>query len=227
MIPAIPPPPPRVSGQWTGQLAGDTPGLGVLELEQEGGQINGTAYFYPYDHQVVPALVRFSFAPPLSNQHFTDLPVHPLAPELGAVITREQMAALYPLSDVSASASLTLSFTAEGVFVTFNTALVCGFGNLTQGHTQPSRLTPIPMTWEQFKGQVTSWDKKRFVYRGQAQPWRLRTSFHRTWRKNLDTYTSLLVRETHKALASHLTQPLDFTRPDDVGSFYSMIQHHG
>lgn len=227
MLSVISPPPLKVSGQWTGQLSGQTPGLGVLELEEEDGLIIGTAYLYPHDFQIVPALVRFSFPLPLANQQFTGVPVYPFSPELGAVITREQMATLYPVSDVSTSANLTLSFNEQGAFVTFDTALTSGFGILTRGHTQPSALHSLPMTWEQFKSQVTTWDKRRLVYRGQSEPWRLRTSFHRTWRKNLDTYTALLVRETHKALANHLTQPLDFTKPDDVGTFYSMIQHHG
>jgi hypothetical protein len=227
MLPITLPIAPRVSGQWTGQLFGETPALAVLDLEQDESTVHGTAYMYPQDFNIVPALVRFSFPAPLSNQHFVNLPVMPFAPEIGAVITRDQMRTLYPNSDVSDSANITISFAENTAFVTIDAALTKGFGNLTKGHTEPSRLASIPMTWDQFKTQSTTWTKQRFVYRGQSDPWRLRTSFHRTWRKNLDTYTSLLVRDVHRALAAHLDKPLDFTKPDDIGSFYSMIQHHG
>lgn len=227
MLPVTIPPPPPVTGQWTGPLSGETPALGVLELEQHGGVIIGTAFMYPHDVNVVPVAVRFSFEPPLSSHQFSGLRVLPFSPDLGAVITRQQMKDAYPISEVSDLANLTLTFVGDSVFAFFDTPLTKGFGNLTKGHTQPSRLTSIPMSWDEFKNASTTWEKDRFVYRGQSASWRLRTSFHRTWRKNLDTYTSELVRELHKAMTPSLKTPLDFTKPDDVGALYSTAQHHG
>lgn len=227
MIPVVPPPPPPITGQWTGYLNGETPALGVLELEQIGAEVFATAFMYPQDPGIVPALVRFQFAPPLSTHRLQNLRVFPFSPDLGAVITRQQMAVDYPNSDVSDTANVTLTFTGNTVLVFFDTALVKGFGTLTKGHTLPSGLTSIPMSWDQFKADSTRWEQGRFVYRGQSAPWRLRTSFHRTWRKNLDTYTSQLIRDLQKALTPKLKTPLDFTKPEDVGAFYSMAQHHG
>lgn len=227
MIPVAVPSSLRINGQWIGALFGEAQGTGVLDLEEDNGLITGTAYLYPHDLQIVPAAVRFSFAPPLGTHQFADVPVLPFSPDLGAVITREQMVTLYPMSNVSDSANLSLTFNGDGVFVSFDTPMASGFGNLIRGHTKPSGLAPLAMSWGEYRAQVPTRQKKRFVYRGQAEPWRLRTSFHRTWRKNLDTYTSTLVRETHKALVGHLKTPLDFTKPDDVGAFYNTIQHHG
>lgn len=227
MLPLSVPAPPPISGQWTGQLFGETPALGVLELEQHDTTIVATAFMYPHDAEIVPAAVRFEFQPPLSVHQLNNLPVLPFSPDLGAIISRQEMTALFPNSDVSDTANISLKFMGDTVEVSFQTAMVSGFGKLTKGHTHPSGLASHPMSWERFKAEVTTWDQGRFVYRGQAAPWRLRTSFHRTWRKNLDTYTSILVRELHKELAPRLAQPLDFTKPDDVGAFYSMAQHHG
>ncbi len=68
---------------------------------------------------------------------------------------------------------------------------------------------------------------ENFVFRGQRESWPLRTSFHRTSKKNLDRYTSQMIHETHRALANKLGHKLDLTRNDDLGSFYSILQHHG
>ncbi len=227
MLPLSVPAPQPVTGQWTGQLSGETPALGVLELEQHGTKIIATAFMYPHDAEIVPAAVRFDFQPPLSVHQLNGLPVLPFSPDLGAIISRQEMTALFPNSDISDTANVSLKFMGDTVEVSFETAMVTGFGTLTKGHTQPSGLRSIPMSWDKFKADSTTWDQGRFVYRGQAAPWRLRTSFHRTWRKNLDTYTSTLIRELHKELTPRLSKSLDFTNPEDVGAFYSVAQHHG
>lgn len=46
--------PPDFNGQWVGPLYGETPGIGVIELETMGGLITGTAYLNPVDPAIVP-----------------------------------------------------------------------------------------------------------------------------------------------------------------------------
>ena len=224
------PAPPHFNGQWSGPLHGDTPGLGVLELDMENGWITGTAYLYPADPAVVPAAIKLAFQPMLGTHTFDRLPVKAFAPDLGQIIDRQQMAVLYPLSDISETANASLTFNQDGsVFVSFQTPITSGLGNLTKAHSKPSGLKSTAMTWDDFRDYVFKWQgKENFVFRGQGDyKWPLRTSFHRTAKKNLDRYTSVLIQETHKALVNKIGDKLDLRNADDLGSFYSILQHHG
>lgn len=232
----IPPPPPSVAtpvppdfnGQWIGFLNGDTPGLGVIELELEDGWISGTAYLYPTDKQIVPAAIRLAFPANLGFQQLKSLPILPFSPDHGRVITREEMAVLYPLSDVSDFADATLSFNGADIFVHFKTAISAGFGNLTKAHSKPSGLKTFQMSWEQFRDYIFQWSSlKDFVFRGQRDTWPLRSSFHRSPKKNLERYTSVSIPEVHNSLINKIDERLDLSDPTDLGCLYSILQHHG
>ena len=208
-------------------LYGDTPGLGVLELDMESGLLMGTAYLYPQDVQIVPAAIKLTSPAMLGSHSFSDLPILQFSPDLGRAITRDEMARLFPLSDVSDTADATITFNGSNVFVSFRTPLTTGFGNLVKAHSQPSGLTPLALSWEQFRDHIFSWpNRDAFVFRGQSSTWPLRSSFHRSFKKNLERYHSLLIPEAHRALANKI-EKLDLMNAVDVGCLYSILQHHG
>ncbi|MFT6189798.1 MAG: hypothetical protein ACJAW8_001494 [Oleispira sp.] len=42
-----------------------------------------------------------------------------------------------------------------------------------------SKIDGLKLTWSEFKEHVSGISKSQFIFRGQKEPWRLRTSFHR------------------------------------------------
>ena len=123
--------------------------------------VTGTAYLYPNDAQIVPAAIRLTFPPTSGLHQFNNLPVTAFAPAFGQPINRQQMAVLYPMSDVSDTADATLSFVKGNIFVTFNSALTSGFGNLIKAHTNPSGLQPLIMpSWNAFREWLFDWPGK-------------------------------------------------------------------
>jgi hypothetical protein len=99
---------------------------------------------------------------------------------------------------------------------------------MRQGNTRPSGILPMSMTWQEFRDYVFGWKSiKDFVFRGQSDVWPLRSSFHRSNRKNLERYTSQFIPEAYKALVNQIDEKLNLSDPTDVGCLYSILQHHG
>ena len=68
---------------------------------------------------------------------------------------------------------------------------------------EDSELKPLPIKkWNGFKQHVNGLAPQRFVFRGQEDgKWRLRSSFHRTGRANLEHYLAHDIRDLQKALS--------------------------
>jgi hypothetical protein len=43
---------------------------------------------------------------------------------------------------------------------------------------QPSEFVPLSKDWASYKDYVSQLEGRRYLFRGQNKPWRLRTSFH-------------------------------------------------
>ena len=67
---------------------------------------------------------------------------------------------------------------------------------------QRSELKTLSVrSWEGFKKYVNNLDRKRYIFRGQEDSeWRLRTSFFRTGRANLERYSVFDIGDLHKTL---------------------------
>lgn len=96
--------------------------------------------------------------------------------------------------------------------------------------SRPSDLVPRAdvTTWETFKQFAVGLDHGRFIFRGQAKPWRLRTSFHRTGRADLYRYcTTDDIPHLHRNLSARTRHFYDLKDPYQTGAFYNLVQHHG
>ncbi|MGH6849656.1 MAG: hypothetical protein ACREDD_04270, partial [Methylocella sp.] len=78
---------------------------------------------------------------------------------------------------------------------------------------QRSELQPLGIrTWDAFKKQVNKLDPKRYIFRGQeSNEWRLRTSFYRTGRADLERYLSRDINDLQKSLSSLTNHVFDLT----------------
>lgn len=83
-------------------------------------------------------------------------------------------------------------------------------------------------SWREFRDLILS-EKvgSNFVFRGQSRPFPLRTSFHRTNRKDLYKYMNIDIIQAYKAYVGRQGKDFNLSDPDDVGSFLYLLQHHG
>lgn len=82
-------------------------------------------------------------------------------------------------------------------------------------------------SWRQFQEIALSTDHESFIFRGQARPWRLRTSFHRTMRKDLVRYWHTDVPMVRHSAVDQTSFYYDPAIPDHNGAFMYLLQHHG
>jgi hypothetical protein len=83
------------------------------------------------------------------------------------------------------------------------------------------------VSWDQFRHWAAGQRPRSFIFRGQSRPFKLATSFHRTWRKNLSHW---IVQDTELlfgAVAQHLNYPLQQGNMQHNAAIWSILQHHG
>ncbi len=93
----------------------------------------------------------------------------------------------------------------------------------------PTEYQPLPdvRSWEDFKAFVTGLEHRRFIFRGQQQPLRLRTGFHRSGRAVLQRFLSEDIRALHRHLTLRTSHVFNLSIPDENGAFFNLVQHHG
>lgn len=92
----------------------------------------------------------------------------------------------------------------------------------------PSDLIPIYHSWNSFKTTaIDAWDHRRFLFRGQNRPGRLRTTFHRTGRAELLRFLREDIPMLHKHLSARTRHIFNLEIPNENGAFFNLVQHHG
>ncbi|MBA3965851.1 MAG: FRG domain-containing protein [Nitrospirales bacterium] len=90
-----------------------------------------------------------------------------------------------------------------------------------------SKILGKKMSWSEFKSYISKISQSQYFFRGQKKPWRLRTAFHRRGRYRLSEFTTKDVPQLHQRLSAITTHYFDLSNPDQNGSFFNLIQHHG
>ena len=93
----------------------------------------------------------------------------------------------------------------------------------------PSLLKPISIkNWREFKDYVETLPPNKFSFRGQqSNQWRLRTTFHRTGRANLERFSLVDIPAVSKHLSAQTRHLFNLSDSLQYGAFVSLIQHHG
>ena len=83
-------------------------------------------------------------------------------------------------------------------------------------------------TWDGFKNAVNKLEAKRYIFRGhESNEWRLRSSFYRSGRANLERYLLNDVADLQKAFSIVSPHTFNLSDPLQYGAFLNLAQHHG
>jgi hypothetical protein len=220
-----------LKGQWIGRYAGTNMGLLVIELDDMGTHYEGHACAYD-DDQTLPSTfvtIKTTNKDPSFRQR---LELLPLNPHTGEPTSWKEIGGLYTSNVVSPnSADVTLQSADDTLNISWTTNIgTSGYAEIKR--TKADALTeyqPIKevTSWEEFKKYVNSLDYRRYIFRGQTKPHRLRTSFHRTGRASLPRFLNEDIRTLHRHLSLKTTHVFNLTNPDENGAFFNLAQHHG
>ena len=220
----------RSSGQWVGRANSRTAaeGWAVVELDGIAGGAIGKAYHFPDDPAVPAVFVELGFPDGIHGHHFLrQAPLHTFHPMRGEVFPRDRLPEIFPGGWAADTVDLDFEFVGNELRFQFKTTETEGGGRLLRvAGEEPPNPPDKKMSWQEFVTFASGGNKGK-IFRGQAAPHRLRTSFHRSSRKDLVRYRFEDIPEIYRSLACQLQHYFDLNNPEHTGAFYSLIQHHG
>jgi hypothetical protein len=223
-----------MKGQWITQYTGSNTGMVVIDLDEFQDRFEGTAIAWDDNPELPNSLVRIRTLTKADAQHLEGVPVQAID-NLGNFLSldviqkfRDTKGLLTPTT-----VNIDLAVNDDGLSATWVSSVgSSGRGIAVAPKTRgglPSELHPIPIrTWDGFKKHVNALERRRYIYRGQENSeWRLRTSFHRTGRSDLERYLVHDIPDLHKALSALTPHPFNLNDSQQYGAFINLAQHHG
>lgn len=216
-----------MQGQWIGQYSGTNQGIMVADLEPINAGYEGHAFVFDSDRALPGTLARLQL-PTRDDAQTIQASLQCLWP-LGGLIAPAELTAAYPGVSIPELAEVRLRKNGSSLEVAWSTALgTNGAGTLVLSDgSQPSKVDARVVTWKDYKDIILSFPSRQYVYRGQSTIARLRTSFHRTHRKDLVRYVNQDIPSLRRELTA---QTRHFFRIDDSfenAAFWNLLQHHG
>jgi hypothetical protein len=105
-------------------------------------------------------------------------------------------------------------------------------GNVTLRLSDPTGASDLMartdlVSWDQFRHWAAGQHPRNYIFRGQRQPFKLATTFHRTWRKNLNQWITQDIDLLFGSVAETLKYPLQLGNFQHNAAIWSILQHHG
>jgi len=220
-------------GQWMGnfratQWSGDL----VIDLEKKSNHTVGGVMLFPGPGVDAPTIVgRIDEIYLAGDGAFATIllqPTHPNNPT--RLIPPEQISQVFPEGvRIATKAQAQIKWDNSNMEVDWNSDIgMQGSAHLTRNDPgRPSEIASKRMSWESFKRHVSQLETRKFIFRGQKQPWRLRSHFHRTHRSNLLRYTFDDLPTLHRHLSARTKHIFDRSDSDQLGALLHLAQHHG
>jgi FRG domain len=178
-----------------------------------------------------PSTFAFVSTPNKSSPFQLRLPLSPIDPRNGEITTWNQLANLFSNITFPTFADVTIDLQGDILNVDWQTNITTnGSARLPRSKASlPTEYQPLShvANWTEFKSFVNGLDHRRYVFRGQREPLRLRTSFHRTRRADLIRFLTNDIQTLHRHLSLRTSHVFNLLIPDQNGAFFNLVQHHG
>lgn len=222
-----------LNGQWITRYAGTNTGTLVIDIDDVGDHYEGTACAWEDNPQVPSFLLRITTTSKANSHRLEHVPVQPMDSR-GIFLTPDTIERLKANgTTIPLSADIEVDLKDGGLSIKWETPIqTSGNAIATAPKTREGRLSdlkPLPVkTWGQFKEYVNVLPRNRYIFRGQEDnSWRLRTSFYRTGRANLEKYLIQDFNDLHKVLSALMQYPFNISDPLQYAAFLNLAQHHG
>jgi FRG domain len=218
-----------MKGQWIGGYTGSNQGLVIVNIDERSTFFEGIAFLNESNGQL-PSTAAFFRTTNKSKKFSFRADLLPINPHTALPDTWEKVRSMYSeqvnfpqYADVKGTETdqlLNLSWTTN-----IGTSGQCSLPKTKA--VQPSECVAINKNWTGFKQYISKIENRRFLFRGQSKPWRLRTSFHRTGRANSLRFLNEDMPILHKHLSAKTRHVFNLQIPDEFGAFLNLVQHHG
>ena len=224
----------KIEGQWLGEITGSNSGVVLLNLDREPERHQGSAIYADLDQDLGRIFARNLVLRRISgsNSRFSGTSqLVPLKLDGQLLFEKEQQQVEYPGVNFPDRADIEAELDSSGrleilILTSLGQELRANLRLMRPGVSQVKR-EPEVVDWSSFKTVIEGLSPRRYIFRGQPQPWPLQTSFHRTRRKDLVRYADEDVRHLIELLSPYLRNKVDGNDPSDLAAIYSIAQHHG
>lgn len=222
-------------GQWLGRYDATPNGSITINIDELATCYEGTAYLHPNETPtgLIPkSQVIFRTSNKATDQFSFSTPhVFPLHPFTHEPQPWEQIKHFFaPDAYVSKRVDVTGRVLGAKLHLSWkNENGLGGRCSLDASRAkEQSELAWEPVTWEHFKSQaIRLAAEKKFIFRGQSKPWRLRTSYHRNGRSDLRRFVLQDMPQLHQVLSGRTRHYFDLRDNQQYAAFLSLSQHHG
>jgi len=218
-----------MNGQWIGEYTGTNNGLIIFNVDDRNDHYQGIAYLLDSNKHLPHIAAYFTTKSKDNPFEFQTQSIAPIHPTTGTVDTWDNVKMFYPDKTIPDSAYVQGSWDHDKLTVNWTTSIgTAGSGVLPKSRAdQPSEYSPIIKDWNSYKEYVAALEGRRFLFRGQSGPWRLRTAFHKTGRADLVRFIAEDIPTLHKHLSARTRHIFNLSIPDENGAFFNLVQHHG
>jgi len=170
-----------LKGQWVGKTTGTNTGTITADIDERSDCYEGFATFVSDAPGLPPGVCKIKTTDKSTSGTFTAAVARIDSLTLNE-LPQAELQSRYP--GFVFPTNITVNYAATPDLLTLDWSTPVG----TNGHAelprsnadQPSDYTPLEMTWPEFKAHIEGLPYRRFIFRGQERPWRLRTAFHRS-----------------------------------------------
>jgi len=219
-----------MQGQWIGEYSGSNRGVIIVNVDEFPSYFEGFAYINDSNPKLASTAAFFRTADKRETFKFRTLHLGVVDPRTGLPDTWNNVRHLYPDSlNMPLYADVEGSWNETVLTLSWRTNIEThGACTLPRSKAdQPSDLVPVQYNWAQFKSELSSPKGRRFIFRGQNGPSRLRTAFHRSGRANLQRFITTDIQTLHRRLSARTKHVFNLEIPVQNGAFFNLVQHHG
>lgn len=217
-----------MNGQWVGEYSGSNSGTIIINVDELLDTYKGIAYIHDGSNLLPSTAVIFETLNK-ENNFSIEANIFPINPQSGFVDDWKNVRSLFPQDVIFPdSVSINGSFTDSTLKINWQTNIgTVGQCEIKKIIKDRSTVIGKKLDWDDFKKYLLELDKKKYIFRGQSQPWPLQTAFHRHGRSDLSRFLNEDVPMLHRKLSARTQHFFDLKDPDQNGAFFNLIQHHG
>lgn len=221
-----------MNGQWIGEYTGSnsgeiTTGTIIVNIDEYSQHYEGIIYLYEKD---IPGTgVYFKSPNKLHKFEVSSNATFIINPDNGYADNWDNHRERYPDLNLANKVNISFEWKESELKINWKTDNeINGECKITRPHNhESSSINAITMTWDEYKSYVSTLIGHKKAFRGQSEPWALRSSFHRTGRANTNRYISEDIPLLYRQLSSKTKHIFNLDVPNQNGAFHNLLQHHG
>lgn len=218
-----------MKGQWMGSYDGSVDGQIMINIDESESCYQAVAYIIPNNSKIPTSVAHLKTEGKSSTQAVTAY-INPVDPNTGFQSEWKLVKEFYAEDIIHSDTSeVELKLQDKKLYISSVSNIGVELSSVLEkpNESDESKIKGEPKSWSEFKALISDMESSKYLFRGQKEPWRLRTTFHRGERFRISEFTEKDVKQLHQRLSAITNHYFDLTVPEQNGAFFNLLQHHG